>query len=226
MNRFSHAFWGFAGLSLILISSCAYAQEMPTTQPNLPTTLPDLPTTQPDLPRDAFRDFYEAVKGGDAGVVGALCFATDADSQKLVADLQAFAAAMADLHAAVKAKFGADAVDAVSPQLASEEAIDAMRETTAGDKANLVGDDVGPVDMVRTGGKWKVDIGSLLKQGGFGDNPDDFFKALTQAVARTTKDITAGKFTAAQDAAEALTIRQSAIGSSGTTTQPGASAQP
>ena len=163
----------------------------------------DVPTTQPDLPRQAFADFYHAVKDGDVTAVPGLCWATDAESKKLVNDFQGLAAAMGRLHAAVKGKFGAEAVDVVSPQLVTEEGIEAMTETTAGTLAHLVGDNVGPIDMIRIDGHWKVDIVSLLKNGGIGDNPDEFFRQLTQIVSRTAADVSAGKFGTAQDAAEA-----------------------
>jgi hypothetical protein len=198
MNRILAAFLGMLGWGLICLSHAARAG--------------DLPTTQPDLPRETFEDFYRAVKDGDPAAIPALCWATDAESRKLVTDFQALAGAMGRLHAAVKGKFGAGAVDVVSPQLVSQDGIDAMTETTTGNTAHLLGDNVGPIDLIRIDGRWKLDIGVLLKNGGSGDNPDDFFRQLTQVVTRTAVDISAGKFGTAQDAAEALMVRQSAIG--------------
>jgi hypothetical protein len=102
------------------------------------------------------------------------------------------------------------------PQLASSDDIDAMTETIDGDHADLVGDNIGPAKMVRTDGKWKLDITALRQSPDLPSDPHAYFAALTREVKRTTDDVTAGRYDTAAIATETLRARQEAIA----TTQP------
>jgi hypothetical protein len=203
-SRAAAAFFGVAILIATAFATALASADSPASQPAA------------DGPRDTFKAFFLAIAQGHSADIPSLCVATDHDSQVLVHDFQDLSAAIGSLLLAVATKFGLDAVDTVMPQLASSDDIDAMTETIDGDHADLVGDNIGPAKMVRTDGKWKLDITALRQSPDLPSDPHAYFAALTREVKRTTDDVTAGRYDTAAIATETLRARQEAIA----TTQP------
>jgi len=181
----------------------------------LPIALADAPATQPSGggaagPTDVFRDFLLDIQRGNSADVARVCSARGEDSRALVRDFQAVASAMESLRNAVTRKFGPDAVDSVLPPLPTLNDLDDVTQTIAGDRAQLGGGSIWPVQMIRSQGVWQLDVDALIHSDQMPENVH-WFAAMAQAIHRTSDDVVAGRLTTPGAAAEAMTAREQAI---------------
>lgn len=189
----------------------------------------DLPATRGsgETPKAVFAGFFQALTEGRAKDIAALCVAKDADSRRMVEDFKKLAGAIGTLRDAATAKFGPGSGALVIPRLASLSDIEAMTETITGDRAELAGDNVGPAELVRSDGHWKLDLSALLhNEAEVTPDAHGYFAALTEAVERTTADIAAARFDSAQSAGEAMLARQEGIAEGTSTTQASPATRP
>jgi hypothetical protein len=180
----------------------------------------DAPSTQP-APDAAqvFRTFLLDIESGKAAVLPAICSAHDADSRALIRDFQSVASSMDELRKVATAKFGADAAESILPALPSAGDLEDVSETVTGDRAQIEGPDVWPVQMVRTGGIWKLDVDWLIHSDSMTQNVR-WFGAMAQAMHKTAADISAGRLATADAATEAMSAREQAIPDISSTTEP------
>lgn len=185
----------------------------------MPTGLADVPSTQPADPKDTFKTFLLDLSHGNSADLADLCLATRKDSLSLLHDFQAVASAIESLRAAVGKKFGPGFVDGVLPALPSAEDLDDMTETINGDRAELQGESIYPVQMVRSGRRWKIDLDWLAQSPDMPANPH-WFGDMALAIRRTAGDVAGGRLDSPQAAIEALRARQDGISDSPAATEP------
>lgn len=185
----------------------------------LPGVLADVPATQPADPKDTFKTFVLDLSRGNSADLADLCVATRKDSISLLHDFQAVASAIESLRGAVGGKFGPGYVDSVLPQLPSADDLDDMTENVSGDRAELRGESIYPIQMVRSGRQWKIDLDWLAQSQDMPANPH-WFGDLAQAIRRTAQDIAGGRLDSPQAAIEALRARQDGIPDGPAATEP------
>jgi len=188
----------------------------------LPIAAADIPSTQPGGPKDAFKEIALDLTQGKSDELPSLGLAKQEDSRVLLRDLQAIATAIGHLRAASLKKFGPDSVELVMPQMASPDSVDGMTETDQPDAAILTGFEAGTIQMVKSGGQWKLDMDWLRHSPDFPVS-GDYFKLLAHAIQRTADDINSGRLESPQAALDALRARQGGIPDDATTeptTQP------
>jgi hypothetical protein len=166
-----------------------------------------------------FREFLRDIQRGNSADIAGVCSARGEDARGLVKDFQAVASALEYLRTAVTRKFGPEAVDSVLPPLPTLGDLDDVTETVTGDRAQLAGGGVWPVQMVRSQGSWKLDVDAIIQSDEMPGNVH-WFAAMAQAIHRTADDIAAGRLTTAALAAEAMQARQQAIPDDAPTTIP------
>jgi hypothetical protein len=179
----------------------------------------DIPSTQPAGPKEVFKEYLFDLTHGDSEALPGLCEAKTDDSGALVRDFQAIATAIGHLRAASAKKFGPDSVEMVMPQMASPDSVDGMTETDQPDGALLSGPEAGSVQMVKSDGRWKLNIDWLRQSPEFSGS-GDFLKKLAPVIQRTADDINDGRLNSPQAAVEALQAREAGIPDSSPTTQP------
>lgn len=180
----------------------------------------DAPSTQPAPDAaEVFRTFLLDIETGKAAPLSSICSAHDADAKALVGDFQSVASSMDELRKVATAKFGADAAEAILPTLPSAGDLEDISETITGDRAQIEGPDVWPVQMVRTNGVWKVDVDWLIHSDSMTQNVR-WFGAMAQAMHKTAADISAGRLATADAATEAMAAREQAIPDISSTTEP------
>lgn len=163
--------------------------------------------------------FLLDIQQGNSTDLPGLCSASQADSRRLQQDLQSVSSAMSELRKAVTAKFGADAVDSVLPPLPSMGDLDDITETITGDRAQLGGGNVWPMQFIRIAGQWKLDLDWLAHSDDMPQNPR-WFAGMAQAIHRTASDVTTGRLTTASAATEAMLAREQAIPDTAPSTEP------
>jgi hypothetical protein len=171
---------------------------------------------------ETFRSFLIDIQRGDSGDLTKLCVAQSDDGKGLLGDFQALASAMGYLRSAVTAKFGSDAVGAVLPAMPTLDDLDDVTETINGDQAQLSGESVWPIHLVRVKGNWELDLDWLAKSEDMPMTPH-WFGLMAQAVRRTGDDITSGRLATVEEAGLAMQAREQTIGGATTT---GPSTQP
>ena len=153
----------------------------------------DAPTSQPaGGATDAFRSFLLDIQQGNPADLAKLCTANGEDARTLFHDFQALASAMRYLRTAVTAKFGADAVDAVLPALPTLTDLDDVNEKVTGDRAELSGESVWPIHLMKIQGRWELDLDWLARSEDMPGNPH-WFGLMAQAVRRTGDDVGIGQ---------------------------------
>jgi hypothetical protein len=190
----------------------------------LPIALAGAPAAQPlggaaAGPTDVFRGFLQDIQRGNSADLARVCSAHGEDAKALVRDFQAVASAMEYLRTTVTRKFGPDAVDSVLPPLPTLNDLDEVTETITGDRAQLGGGSIWPVQMIRTEGVWRLDVDALIHSDEMPENVH-WFAAMAQAIRRTADDVAAGRLATAAMAAEAMLARQQAIPDNPSTTEP------
>ncbi len=169
------------------------------------------PATQPAPdPAEVFRTFLMDIETGKGAAVPAVCQAQDPDAQALVRDFQAVATSMQELREAATIKFGPDAAEAILPSLPTAGDMEDINQTITGDHAQIEGPDVWPVQMVRVGGQWKLDVDWLVHSDNVAPNAH-WFGAMAEAMHKTAADINSGRLGTADAATEAMTVREQAI---------------
>jgi hypothetical protein len=126
---------------------------------------------------------------------------------------------MSQLRKTVTDKFGADAVNSILPALPTLGDLDDVNETINGDKAQLSGGAVWPMQMLRVQNRWKLDLDWLTQSEDMPANPH-WFAAMARAIQRTTDDIASEKLATIEAASLAMQARQQAIPDSAATTEP------
>ncbi|HEX4055737.1 MAG TPA: hypothetical protein VHX86_15845 [Tepidisphaeraceae bacterium] len=184
-----------------------------------PGVLADVPSTQPADPKDRFKTFMVDLSHGNSADLADLCVATRKDSLSMLHDFQAVASAIKSLRAAVEKKFGPGFVDSVLPQLPSADDLDDMTESINGDRAELRGESIYPVQMVRSQQRWKIDLDWLAQSPDMPANPH-WYGDMAQAIRRTAEDISGGRLDSPQAAIEALRARQDGIPDGPAATEP------
>ena len=186
----------------------------------LPFLFADGPTSQPSGPAtDAFRGFLLDIQQGNSADLAKVCVARGEESRSLLHDFQALASAMGYLRSTVSAKWGADAVNAVLPALPTLDDLDNVNETVSGDRAELSGESVWPIHLVRIQGRWEVDLDWLAHSDDMPGNPR-WFGLMAQAIRRTGDDIASGRLATVEAASMAMQARQQAIPDVTPATQP------
>jgi hypothetical protein len=206
--RRHRVFWGTARTaSLVLLCFVSIAPA-------------DAPTSEPaGMATDAFRSFLLDIQQGNSADLAKLCIAHGDDAQTLLRDFQSLASAMGYLRTTIVAKWGADSVGSILPALPSLSDLDDVTETVNGDHAELSGDTVLPVHLVKVAGRWEIDLDWLAQSDDMPGNPH-WFGQMAQAVRRTGDDIAGGRLTTPEAAALAMQAREAAIPDSAPTTQP------
>jgi hypothetical protein len=186
-------------LSVLLVSLCASAVTA------MPAAAAD---KAPDLsnPKSAAMAFGTALVGGDAAGLRAATVGSEAD-YKIVDALGKMVGAMKRLSDAAADKYGKDNEITKGTQdtdvAAKLEKADVKVE---GDTATIIdkekADDKNPLKLVKKDGQWKVDLGSIPK-----DGMDQLVKmapAMAKAADEVTKEIKDGKHKTAKDAQDAI----------------------
>jgi len=182
--------------------------------------LADGPASQPSgMATDAFRGFLLDIQQGNSADLPKVCVARAENSRALLHDFQELASAMGYLRKTVTAKWGADSVNAVLPALPAMGDVDDITETISGDRAELSGESVLPVHLVRIQGRWELDLDWLT---GSEDMPSNarWFGMMAVAIRRTGDDIASGKLGTVEAATLAMQAREQAIPDSSDSTQP------
>jgi len=173
--------------------------------------LGDAPTSQSaGAATDAFRSFLLDIQEGNPADLAKLCIARGVPAQSLLRDFMDLASAMGYLRSTVIAKFGPDAVDSVLPPLPTLGDLDVVKETVNGDRAELSGESVWPIHLIRIQGRWELDLDWLAQSDDMPVNPR-WFGLMAKAIRRTGDDIASGRLGTAGAAAEAMQARQAAI---------------
>ena len=159
-------------------------------------------------PKDVFLSFVYAMVDGQPDAIAPACVASDDDARQIVKEIETMTKATAALKKAMAARFGpAEAGDLVF--FASPDELDKLQPTINGDKAELRGDQIASIQLLRANGQWKIDI-AALRRDALPEDAHGYFAAQTKAITRTTEDLAAGKFLSADIAREALAVRQMA----------------
>jgi hypothetical protein len=180
----------------------------------------DAPASQPSgEATDAFRSFLLDIQQGNSAHLGKLCIANGEGARSLLRDFQALASAMGYLRAAVSAKFGGEAVDAVLPALPTLADLDDVNETVTGDRAELSGESVWPIHLTKIQGRWELDLDWLAHSEDMPGNRR-WFGLLAQAVRRTGDDVASGRLATVEAASMAMQAREQTIPDSAPSSEP------
>ena len=180
----------------------------------------DAPASQPSgAATDAFRSFLVDIQQGNSGDLARLCIANGEDSRLLLKDFQELASAMGYLRTVVTAKFGADAVDSVLPALPTLADLDDVNEVVMGDRAELKGDSVWPIHLIKIQGRWELDLDWLARSEDMPGNRR-WFALLAKAILRTGDDVASGRLGTVEAASMAMQAREQTIPDSGPSGEP------
>jgi len=147
--------------------------------------LGDAPTSQSaGAATDAFRSFLLDIQEGNPADLAKLCIARGVPAQSLLRDFMDLASAMGYLRSTVIAKFGPDAVDSVLPPLPTLGDLDVVKETVNGDRAELSGESVWPIHLIRIQGRWELDLDWLAQSDDMPVNPR-WFGLMAKAIRGT-----------------------------------------
>jgi hypothetical protein len=186
----------------------------------VPIVRGDAATSQPaGGPTEAFRSFLVDIQRGNSGDLAKLCIANGEDSKLLLRDFQELAGAMGYLRTVVTAKFGGDAVGTVLPELPTLEDLDDAKETVVGDRAELSGESVWPIHLIKIQGRWELDLDWLAKSEDMPGNRR-WFGLLAKAILRTGDDIASGRLGTVEAASMAMQAREQTIPDSDPSTEP------
>ncbi len=190
-------------LVVLVVAQAASAQTLPA--------LPQPAATQPAVSAaGAFQMFLVDLQQGSVPLVRDACVAKGDKAKALLADFQAVASAIGYLRQAASSKLGADAADAVLPQMLTTGDLEDVTEHDSGDHATLSGGNLEPLQMVRDRGRWKLDLDWMAASPELAGN-SRVFGQLALEIRRTADDITAGRLKTAADAAVAMQAREQAL---------------
>ena len=172
---------------------------------------------EPDAagPKGAMKFFYQALEAGDAATIRA-SFYTKTDAERELAD--AFAAELTAAKAlgeAAKAKFAAtgDALTKGLPARDQLASLDKAQVTIDGDNASIkLAGQNRPLRMIRADGRWQLSIADYANA-----NAENVaaqtavLKDMANVFAAVAADISADKFSTAQDAQRVLQQRLQAV---------------
>lgn len=183
----------------------------------------------PSSPKGALKALALAMDHGDADAIHRLVEAKTPSQAKMVDLMSEMAVAIADLKTAMRAQFGAeqaqsvlDPTDELKQSLAN---IDAASENDKGDTAtvSITATPDGTKSMKRVDGMWKLSVEKSVDQLSSQQLDEDVAMLQSQihGMQEVAREVRAGKYATAADAAAALHTRMGA-----TATTPPAASQP
>jgi hypothetical protein len=167
-----------------------------------------LADSKPDLssPKSAAMAFGTALLAGDSAGIKATSMGTDNDF-KVVDAMGQMVGAMKKLSDAAVAKWGKDnalSKGSMAPDIQKE--LEESEVKIDGDSATIIkkdkSDAKSPMKLKKVDGNWKVDLGSLPKEGM--DQLVKMAPAMAKAAAEVSAEIAADKYKTADEAQQAL----------------------
>jgi hypothetical protein len=211
---------------LWLVSGGWARAEAPATRPATMAAA----ATRPDLstPASAVAAFTRALREGDAGTLKQVATGSAEEQAWLLASA-AHLKAFRELEGAITARYGkqfreTDAGRELMEQIEGARDADLLTDLKTakiqepqGDEAVVVLDETLPADrqgqLARVEGKWKMDLGSLGEYIEPGDAPA--LRTMAAAAAGLAKEVAAGRFGTAEEAATAIDERLTAAEEAG-----------
>ncbi len=169
-----------------------------------PTMRSTDPAPAPGSPRAVVVTFFKSFSDGNARGLRQAVLADGDDERKVADGMADVAAAVAAARKAIVARFNVRDQD-IEVHIIPVEMFNGMTENVVEDTASVLREGQPFMVLKKVNGAWKIPLGKLLKKGGkTTDQTMSDLHGSIDRVGKVTKEIEAGKFTKAEEAAKAV----------------------